>query len=72
MDYENRVRQLEIDHAVLRTKVDALTSALDSNTQAMKNLTAVVSQGKGAWIAIGAISGVLAFIINFAVSLVKG
>lgn len=70
--YEDRLREVEIDNAVLKSQVNVLTNALDENTQAVKLLTEAVSQGKGAWVAIAAVAGVLAFIINLIVSFVKG
>jgi uncharacterized membrane protein len=62
---DDRIRALETVQAVQEYKLDALTKAVEANTVAVLELTSLVAQSKGAWLAVGGISSVIAFLVSF-------
>lgn len=62
---EERIRQLEIDVAVVKSQMQALTEAVQENTKAQIHLADIMSRSKGAWAVLIGLIGAAAFAADF-------
>lgn len=68
---EDRVRELEIDSAVMKAQMTSMKEALDENTLALRAMTEVMARTKGAWWVLGAAATLIAFVVNAAIGFFK-
>lgn len=69
---EDRVRELEISVAVIKTEMKSLTDAVAANTAAAERLAVVLSGIKGAKATIAVIALIIVSLADFAMRFWKG